>query len=208
MGFTYGAPILHPDAVSVYPTRIRYRYSPMRVLFVGTPPGHCRGSSPRGCSSWSGWTSSWGVVVIEVVSAVVGGDVVGGDVVAVAMGSAASSSWRPAAGLWRTAAASPALASSQSAVPRAAVLWRTAGFPCVDNTYSHAPAPVVCQICFSPGHSTLICPRFVGTSTPALAALPTGEHNASMWYPDSGASAHMTPHEGQSDEGASSSGLQ
>ncbi|CAH9106497.1 unnamed protein product [Cuscuta epithymum] len=82
------------------------------------------------------------------------------------------------------------------------------GFPSVDNNYSHASPPVVCQICYSPGHSALTCPRFVGSSTPALAVLPTGETNASVWYPDSGASAHMTPHEGQSDGGASSSGLQ
>ncbi|CAH9117877.1 unnamed protein product [Cuscuta europaea] len=73
----------------------------------------------------------------------------------------------------------------------------SAGFPYVDDTYSHTPVSVVCQICFSPGHSALMCPRFVGSSTPALAPLPTGEHNASVWYPDSGASAHMTPHDNQ-----------
>ncbi|CAH9103304.1 unnamed protein product [Cuscuta epithymum] len=83
----------------------------------------------------------------------------------------------------------------------------SAGFPSGDNSHFPQP-PVICQICFSPGHSTLTCPRFVGSSAPALAALPSGESNSVVWYPDSGASAHMTPHEGQSDGGASSSGFQ
>ncbi|CAH9114549.1 unnamed protein product [Cuscuta europaea] len=84
----------------------------------------------------------------------------------------------------------PARGPSQNGVP---------GFPSVDNSFNHSSPPVVCQICFSPGHSALTCPRFVGSSTWALAALPLGETNASVWYPDSGASAHMSPHEGQSD---------
>ncbi|CAH9120349.1 unnamed protein product [Cuscuta europaea] len=45
------------------------------------------------------------------------------------------------------------------------------------------------------GHSAFTCPHFVGSSTPALAAIPSGESNAPVWYPDSDASAHMTPHE-------------
>ncbi|CAH9130987.1 unnamed protein product [Cuscuta epithymum] len=71
------------------------------------------------------------------------------------------------------------------------------GFPSVENSFQSPPPPVVCQICFSPGHSALSCSRFVNQNTPALAALPTGESNDSVWYPDSGASAHMTPSEGQ-----------
>ncbi|CAH9067618.1 unnamed protein product [Cuscuta europaea] len=72
----------------------------------------------------------------------------------------------------------------------------SAGFPYVDNSYQSPPPPVVCQLCFSPCHSALHCSRFTGSTTPALAALPTGETHDSVWYPDSGASAHMTPHEG------------
>ncbi|CAH9121811.1 unnamed protein product, partial [Cuscuta epithymum] len=30
------------------------------------------------------------------------------------------------------------------------------------------------------------CSRFTGSASPALAALPTGETNDSVWYPDSG----------------------
>ncbi|CAH9067512.1 unnamed protein product [Cuscuta epithymum] len=82
------------------------------------------------------------------------------------------------------------------------------GFPYVDNSYQSHPLPVVCQICFSPGHSALTCSRFLAMSTPALADIPSRETNSSVWYPDSGASAHMTPHEGQSDGGASTSGFQ
>ncbi|CAH9102521.1 unnamed protein product, partial [Cuscuta europaea] len=71
----------------------------------------------------------------------------------------------------------------------------TGGFPSVENSYN-SPAPrVICQLCFSPGHSALTCSRFTAQNTPALAALPTGETHDSVWYPDYGASAHMTPHE-------------
>ncbi|CAH9134094.1 unnamed protein product [Cuscuta epithymum] len=82
------------------------------------------------------------------------------------------------------------------------------GFPSVDASYQNPPNPVVCQLCFSPGHSALNCSRFIGSNSPALAVMPTGETNDSVWYPDSGASAHMTPHEGQPNGGASSSGNQ
>ncbi|CAH9109953.1 unnamed protein product, partial [Cuscuta europaea] len=56
--------------------------------------------------------------------------------------------------------------------------------------------PVVCQLCFSPCHSALQCSRFTASHTPTLSALPTSETNDLVWYPDSGASTHMTPHEG------------
>ncbi|CAH9136427.1 unnamed protein product [Cuscuta epithymum] len=77
----------------------------------------------------------------------------------------------------------------------------------VDN-FQSPPPPIVCQICFSPGHSALACPRYVNPSAPALVALPTGESNESVWYPDSGASAHMTPSEGQPHGGHPSSSNQ
>ncbi|CAH9137553.1 unnamed protein product [Cuscuta epithymum] len=91
-------------------------------------------------------------------------------------------------------------------IPRAPAFSGQPGFPSVDQSYQSPPPPVVCQLCFSPGHSALQCSRFTTSHTPALAALPTGETNDSVWYPDSGASAHMTPHEGQLHGGASSSG--
>ncbi|CAH9130647.1 unnamed protein product [Cuscuta epithymum] len=91
--------------------------------------------------------------------------------------------------------------------PRPHAFSGNPGFPSADPTYQYPPPPVVCQLCFSPGHSALHCSRFTASHTPALAALPTGENNDSVWYPDSGASAHMTPHEGHSNGGASSSGI-
>ncbi|CAH9053256.1 unnamed protein product [Cuscuta epithymum] len=95
----------------------------------------------------------------------------------------------------------------QGAPPRAPQQAGFPGFPSVEHNYP-SPAPlVVCQLCYSPGHSAINCPRFTN-STPALAAIPTGETNASVWYPDSGASAHMTPHEGQSHGSHTSPGLQ
>ncbi|CAH9091927.1 unnamed protein product [Cuscuta europaea] len=58
------------------------------------------------------------------------------------------------------------------------------------------PPPVVCQICYAPGHPASTCPsRFVQPVAPALAA-QTLEASDIVWYPDSGASAHMTPHPG------------
>ncbi|CAH9146518.1 unnamed protein product, partial [Cuscuta epithymum] len=71
-----------------------------------------------------------------------------------------------------------------------------AGFPSVDHTYASPPPPVVCQLCFTPGHSAITCSKFTSGSSPALAALLTGETTEATWYPDSGASAHMTPSEG------------
>ncbi|CAH9146422.1 unnamed protein product [Cuscuta epithymum] len=47
------------------------------------------------------------------------------------------------------------------------------------------------------------CPsRFSSSSTPALLT-PSGDANHVLWYPDSGASAHMTPNEEQSFGGGS-----
>ncbi|CAH9095134.1 unnamed protein product [Cuscuta europaea] len=66
------------------------------------------------------------------------------------------------------------------------------------------PHHIVCQICFSAGHSAIACPsRFNQTSTPALLTA-SGESNSALWYPDSGASAHMTASEGQGLEGGAS----
>ncbi|CAH9137000.1 unnamed protein product [Cuscuta epithymum] len=71
-----------------------------------------------------------------------------------------------------------------------------AGFPSAEGILGSVPPPVVCQICFSAGHSALRCPsRYSQPSAPALLA-PTGESNDALWYPDSGASAHMTSSEG------------
>ncbi|CAH9053242.1 unnamed protein product [Cuscuta europaea] len=47
--------------------------------------------------------------------------------------------------------------------------------------------------------------RFSQTSAPALIT-SSGESNDVLWYPDSGASAHMTSSEGQTFGGSSSSG--
>ncbi|CAH9127312.1 unnamed protein product [Cuscuta epithymum] len=81
-----------------------------------------------------------------------------------------------------------------------------AGFPSSEGILGSVPSPVVCQICFSAGHSALHCPsRFSQSSAPALVA-PSGESNNALWYPDSGASAHMTSSEGQNFEGSSTSG--
>ncbi|CAH9130811.1 unnamed protein product [Cuscuta epithymum] len=82
----------------------------------------------------------------------------------------------------------------------------SAGIPSFENNFGSVPPPVVCQICHSPGHSAVSCPsRFSQPSTPALA-VPTGESTPAVWYPDSGASAHMTANEGQNfGEGASAS---
>ncbi|CAH9058461.1 unnamed protein product [Cuscuta epithymum] len=56
------------------------------------------------------------------------------------------------------------------------------------------PHPVVCQICYAPGHPASTCPsRFVQPAAPALAAQAPDATDI-VWYPDSGASAHMTPH--------------
>ncbi|CAH9095552.1 unnamed protein product [Cuscuta europaea] len=83
------------------------------------------------------------------------------------------------------------------------------GFPSVEQNYQSPPPLVVCcQLCFSPGHSAMSCSHFTGSSTPALAVIPTGETNAAVWYPDSSASAHMTPNEGQSHGSHTPSGNQ
>ncbi|CAH9147561.1 unnamed protein product [Cuscuta epithymum] len=80
------------------------------------------------------------------------------------------------------------------------------GFSSAEGILGSVPPPVVCQICFSAGHSALQCPsHFSQPSAPALVA-PTGETNDALWYPDSGASAHMTSSEGQNFGGGSASG--
>ncbi|CAH9072178.1 unnamed protein product [Cuscuta epithymum] len=66
----------------------------------------------------------------------------------------------------------------------------------------------MCQICFSAGHSAITCPsRFSQPSAPAMLTTP-GETNPALWYPDSGASAHMTASEGQSIGGGASTSYQ
>ncbi|XP_038708535.1 uncharacterized protein LOC120003586 [Tripterygium wilfordii] len=66
-----------------------------------------------------------------------------------------------------------------------------------------SPSPDVCQICDIPGHRADQCyHRYNTACTPndlprSFAAMSVGETNDSSWYPDSGASTHMTPHEGQ-----------
>ncbi|XP_056683368.1 uncharacterized protein [Spinacia oleracea] len=45
----------------------------------------------------------------------------------------------------------------------------------------------------SGGHSAVACPsRYSQNSNAALASLPAGEHNETTWFPDSGASSHIT----------------
>ncbi|CAH9145632.1 unnamed protein product [Cuscuta epithymum] len=45
------------------------------------------------------------------------------------------------------------------------------GSPLVDGQFGSIPSPVVCHICYSPGHSATSCPsRFSQSSAPALAA--------------------------------------
>ncbi|CAH9073395.1 unnamed protein product [Cuscuta epithymum] len=81
-----------------------------------------------------------------------------------------------------------------------------AGFSSAEGVLGSVPPPVVCQICFSAGHSALHCSsRFSQPSAPALVA-PSGETNDALWYPDFGASAHMTSSEGQTFGDSSSSG--
>ncbi|CAH9089020.1 unnamed protein product [Cuscuta europaea] len=65
-----------------------------------------------------------------------------------------------------------------------------------ENNFGSVPPPIVYQICHSPGHSAVNSPsRFGQPSAPALA-VPTRESSSIVWYPDSGASAHITPNEG------------
>ncbi|KAL2900798.1 Retrovirus-related Pol polyprotein from transposon TNT 1-94 [Bienertia sinuspersici] len=79
------------------------------------------------------------------------------------------------------------------------------GSPSVEGVLGSNP-PIVCQICFHPGHSAQSCPsRYAPQSTPALAAMPVGETNESLWYPDSSASSHMTNNEGSTFWGGTSS---
>ena len=65
------------------------------------------------------------------------------------------------------------------------------------------PSSLTCQICSMTGHSALQCPRFPSSAgptpdslVPSLAAMSLGDGPETTWYPDSGASAHMTPHDG------------
>ncbi|CAH9072834.1 unnamed protein product [Cuscuta epithymum] len=74
----------------------------------------------------------------------------------------------------------------------------TSGFSSGEGILGSVPPPVVCQLCFSAGHSALQCPsRYAPPSAPALLTSNNGDSNTALWYPDSGASAHMTPTEGQ-----------
>ncbi|CAH9114361.1 unnamed protein product [Cuscuta epithymum] len=116
--------------------------------------------------------------------------------------------WTPAVSTTTQAPPAHGQQGWQQGPPRGHAPAGFPGFPPVENNYHNPPPPVVCQLCYSPGHSAITCPRFTNPSTPALAAIPTGETNASVWYPDSGASAHMTPHEGQSHGSQSSPGIQ
>ncbi|CAH9113932.1 unnamed protein product [Cuscuta epithymum] len=78
--------------------------------------------------------------------------------------------------------------------PHAGILGApgSAGSSSVDG--HSVPPPVVCQICYAPGHPASTCPsRFVQPAAPALAAQAPDATDI-VWYPDSGASAHMTPH--------------
>ncbi|CAH9126696.1 unnamed protein product [Cuscuta epithymum] len=73
----------------------------------------------------------------------------------------------------------------------------TSGFSSGEGILGSVPPPVVCQLCFSAGHSALQCPsRYAPPSAPALLTSNNGDSNTALWYPDSGASAHMTPTEG------------
>ncbi|CAH9096903.1 unnamed protein product [Cuscuta epithymum] len=79
-----------------------------------------------------------------------------------------------------------------------------AGSSSTEGILGAIPPPVVCQICFSAGHSAINCPsRFSPSTAPVLL---TGQANEALWYPDTGASAHMTSSEGQNFGGGSSSG--
>ncbi|CAH9098263.1 unnamed protein product [Cuscuta epithymum] len=70
------------------------------------------------------------------------------------------------------------------------------------------PPPIVCQICYAPGHPASTCLScFVQPAAPALATTAP-ETSYIVWYPDSGASAHMTPHAGHNNGGGSSSSIQ
>ncbi|CAH9112789.1 unnamed protein product [Cuscuta epithymum] len=70
------------------------------------------------------------------------------------------------------------------------------------------PHPIICQICYAPGHPASMCPsRFIQPAAPALAA-QAPDASEMVWYPDSGASAHMTPHSGFNNGGGTSSSSQ
>ncbi|CAH9079681.1 unnamed protein product [Cuscuta europaea] len=70
------------------------------------------------------------------------------------------------------------------------------GSPSFENSFGSVPPSVVSQMCHSSGHSAVACPsRVVQAHAPALA-VSTGESTPAVWYPDSGASAHMTSNEG------------
>ena len=64
-------------------------------------------------------------------------------------------------------------------------------------------AKSACKICFASGHSALQCPRLpstVGTTpkslAPSFTVMCIADCQEQIWYPDSGASAHMTPFDG------------
>ena len=57
---------------------------------------------------------------------------------------------------------------------------------------------VICQICFAPEHTAVGCPQRYTPSqnVPAFATFNAVDANESIWYPNSTAASHMTPHEG------------
>ncbi|CAH9112741.1 unnamed protein product [Cuscuta europaea] len=84
-----------------------------------------------------------------------------------------------------------------NALPICASNFGSAGSSSDGGILGVVPHPIVCQIGFSAGHSAIACPsRFAQPTSPALLTT-SGESNSALWYPDSGASAHMTGSEGQ-----------
>ncbi|CAH9127318.1 unnamed protein product [Cuscuta epithymum] len=90
--------------------------------------------------------------------------------------------------------------------PHAGILGAPGSAGSSSGEGNSVPPPVVCQICYAPGHPASTCPsRFTQPAAPALAA-HAPDASDFVWYPDSGASAHMTPHLGPNNGGGSSSG--
>lgn len=83
-----------------------------------------------------------------------------------------------------------------NALPVCATNIGSAGSSSDGGILGAVPHPVVCQICFSTDHSAITCPsRFTQPSAPALMTA-SGAPNSDLWFPDSGASAHMTASDG------------
>lgn len=82
-----------------------------------------------------------------------------------------------------------------------------------DGILDPSPTTMPCKICYYTGHPTSQCPfRSYNISrtpnAPSLATMSLDDANEAQWYPDSGASAHMTPNAGQDNWGGSTSGFQ